>query len=98
MHYLLLYEYVDDYLARRVPFRAAHLDLVRKAHERGEMVMAGAYAEPDYGALLVFRGESPAAAERFAQADPYVTNGLVSKWHVKKWLTVLGDGAQMPQL
>ena len=72
--------------------------LVRAAHDRGEMVMGGAYEEPDRGAVLVFRGDSPIVAERFAQADPYVRNGLVSNWTVKKWLTVVGDGAQIPQL
>ena len=98
MHYLLFYDYVEDYLARRAPLRAAHLELVRKANKRGEIVMGGAYAEPGHGAVLVFRGETPEAAERFANADPYVTSGLVSKWEVKKWLTVVGDGAEMPQV
>jgi uncharacterized protein len=98
MHYLLFYEVVEDYAARRAPFRASHLEHVRKANERGEMVMAGALAEPHRGAVLVFRGESPAVAEAFAKSDPYVTQGLVTKWEVKKWNTVIGDGARMPQV
>ncbi len=98
MHYLLLYEYAADYVAKRAPVRAAHLELVRQAHQRGELVIAGALADPHRGGVLVFRGESPKAAEEFARADPYVNSGVVSKWEIKKWLTVIGDGAQMPQL
>ncbi len=98
MHYLLFYEYVKDYVPKRAPLRAAHLELARKSYERSEMVLGGAYAEPDHGAVIVFRGESPAVAEEFAKADPYVTSGLVTRWEVKKWLTVIGDGATMPQL
>lgn len=98
MHYLLFYDYVEDYAAKRVPLRKQHLDLLREAHERGDAVMAGALAEPHRGAVLVFRGDSPAAAESFARNDPYVKSGLVTKWEVKKWATVIGDGAEMPQL
>jgi uncharacterized protein YciI len=98
VHYLLFYDYVEDYIAKRVPLRARHLALLRESHQRGEAVMAGALAEPDRGAVLVFRGDSPAAAESFAKNDPYVKGGLVTKWEVKKWATVLGDGAEMPQL
>ena len=93
MHYLLFYDYVEDYVPKR-----AHLELARKSYERGEMVLGGAYAEPDHGAVIVFRGESPAVAENFAKADPYVTSGLVTRWEVKQWLTVIGDGATMPQI
>jgi len=96
MHFLLFYEVVDDYVSRRAPFRAEHLSLIQKAHDRGELVMAGALSDPPDGAVLVFRG-SAQAAEAFAQADPYVRNGLVTSWRVRKWNTVIGDGAQMPQ-
>lgn len=98
MHYLLFYDYVPDYEQKRAPLRAAHLELVRKAHERGDLVMAGALGDPHRGGVLVFRGESPQAAETFAKADPYVAKGVVSRWEVKLWMTVIGDGAQMPKL
>ena len=97
MHFLLLYDVVDDYVDRRGPFRAEHLSLVQKAHDRGELVMAGALADPADGAVFVFRGPSPQHAESFAQADPYVRNGLVKTWRVRKWNTVIGDGAKLPE-
>jgi uncharacterized protein len=96
MHYILFYEAAPDYLARRAAFRAQHLAMIAEAHQRGELVIAGALADPADGAVLVFRGPSPAAAEGFAKADPYVLNGLVTSWRVRQWMTVIGDGATMP--
>jgi uncharacterized protein YciI len=94
MHFILFYSVVDDYVARRVQFRAVHLALAREAHERGDLVLAGALANPPDGAVLVFR--SARAAEEFAAKDPYVREGLVTKWHVREWTTVIGDGATPP--
>jgi uncharacterized protein len=94
MHYLLFYEAGADYAERRKPFRAAHLGHARQAVERGELVLAGAYAHPVDGAVLLFRGSSPAAAEEFAKTDPYVINGLVKRWYVREWTTVVGTEAE----
>jgi uncharacterized protein YciI len=96
MHYLLFYDVVDDYVERRLAFRAAHLSLAREAVEQGELVLGGALANPVDGAVLLFRGSSPEVAERFAAADPYVTNGLVTRWHVREWITVVGPDAEVP--
>ncbi|OFW06288.1 MAG: hypothetical protein A3I61_07455 [Acidobacteria bacterium RIFCSPLOWO2_02_FULL_68_18] len=94
MHYLLFYEVVDDYVTRRAPYRAAHLGLAQDAAARGELVLGGAFATPPDGALLLFRGSSSAVAEAFARQDPYVTNGLVTRWWVREWNTVVGAGAE----
>jgi len=90
VHWLLLYEVVDDYLERRTPLRPEHLGLATAAHERGELVMAGALADPADGVVLVFRGDDPSAAEAFAHADPYVREGLVPSWRVRPWTVVIG--------
>jgi len=95
MHYLLLYEVVEDYAERRTPYRRAHITLAREAVARGELVLGGALAHPADGVVLLFRGESPEAAERFAAADPYVRNGIVTKWRVREWTTVVGADAQV---
>ena len=92
MYFLLLYDVVDDYVTRRAPFREAHLELVRAARDRGEMPMAGSYGDPVEGALLLFRSPDASAAERFAAADPYVANGLVTRWRVLPWHEVLTTG------
>ena len=93
MHYLLFYEVVPDYVERRALFRAEHLTLARAAQARGELILGGALAGPVDGAVLLFRGAGPEVAERFAAADPYVTNGLVTRWRVRMWTTVVGADA-----
>jgi hypothetical protein len=96
MHYLLFYDVVDDYVTRRAPLRASHVALARDAVARGELVLAGALANPPDGAVFLFRGASPEAAERFAASDPYVLNGLVRDWRVREWTTVVGRDAESP--
>ncbi len=95
-HYLLIYDYVDDYPERRKAFRAAHLTYARPFAERGELFLGGAYAEPPYGGVLVFKTDSPATVETFAKNDPYVTNGVVAAWRVREWVTVIGRDAIAP--
>jgi uncharacterized protein YciI len=92
MRWVLIYELVDDYVERRAALRAEHLELARAAHGRGELLLAGALADPYDRALLVFSGDRPDVAEAFADADPYVTNGLVTSWTVRQWNEVLEDG------
>ena len=95
-HFLLFYEAGPEYLERRPQFRGAHLKHAWGAHERGDLVVAGALAHPVDGAVLMFQGEDQAVAERFARADPYVVNGLVARWYVREWTTVVGDMAANP--
>jgi len=92
MRWVLIYELVGDYVERRAALRSEHLELARAAHHRGELLLAGALAEPYDRALLVFAGEGPDVAEAFAGADPYVINGLVTSWTVRQWNEVLEDG------
>jgi uncharacterized protein YciI len=90
MYWLLMYDVVDDYLERRAPLRDEHLGLARAAYKRGELVLAGALANPSDGAVLVFRGPDATVAERFAAADPYVRDGVVTTWRVREWTVVVG--------
>jgi uncharacterized protein YciI len=96
VHYLLFYEFVPDYLERRGQYRNEHLTRAWDAHGRGELVLAGAYADPADGALLLFTGDSPEVAHRFAEADPYVKAGLVTRWHIRTWTTVAGQDPSKP--
>lgn len=95
-HFLLFYEAGPDYVERRPLYRAEHLGLVLAAHERGELVIAGPLADPVDGAVLMFVGEDRSVAEAFARADPYVTSGMVARWQVREWTTVVGDLATNP--
>jgi uncharacterized protein YciI len=88
-YFALFYDVIEGFVEKRMPFREEHLRLVREAHARGEIVMAGALGEPPEGALLVFRASSRAVAEEFAGRDPYVRQGLVAGWRVKPWAVVV---------
>jgi uncharacterized protein len=90
VYWILFYDLVDDYLERRQPLREEHLGLARAAHENGTIVLAGALADPPDHAVLVFRADSRDVPERFARADPYVTEGLVTNWSVRPWTVVIG--------
>ncbi len=89
-YYALFYEVVDDFVARRAPFRQEHLRLANEARERGEIIFAGALAEPA-AALIVFHVDDKTKVESFARKDPYVLNGLVKKWEVRLWNVVVGN-------
>ncbi|HXP65255.1 MAG TPA: YciI-like protein [Steroidobacteraceae bacterium] len=96
MHYLLFYEFVPDYLERRAEFRAQHLKLAWEAQARGDLMLAGAYASPVDGAALLFQCPSREVPERFVAADPYVKSGLVTRWSIREWTTVVGRDATTP--
>lgn len=96
MHYLLTYDLAPDYLERRGEFRNEHLKLAWQAQERGEIVIAGALADPADMSVLVFSVASPDVVERFAKADPYVIHGLVTGYRVRQWNTVVGEQAFTP--
>ncbi len=88
-YYLLIYHVVDDYVARRTPFRERHIRLAREAHDRGEIVLGGALEDPVDKALLVFSCEDPKVVETFVREDPYVQNGLIAKWEIRPWNVVI---------
>ncbi len=90
MYYILFYKTIPDYVEKRKPFREAHLAHAGEFHKRGELILAGALAEPADGAVLVFKCESTSTAENFARNDPYVKNGLIKEWQVRPWTVVIG--------
>ncbi len=96
MHFMLIYDVGPEFIQRRAQFRQEHLTLAWKAAEVGQLLLAGALEEPTEQALLLFEGDSPQAATAFAEADPYVRHGLVTRWRVKRWNTVVGSSAASP--
>lgn len=93
-YYVLEYALVDDYVERRAALRQEHLALARDAHARGELLLAGALGEPTDRALLVWAAPDPSVVEDFAERDPYVRNGLVTRWTVRPWTVVIGSEAE----
>jgi uncharacterized protein len=90
-YFALTYELVDDYIERRAVIRAEHLKLAEEWHARGEIVLAGAFAEPADQALLIFRAEDRSSPEAFVRQDPYILNGLVKSWKVRLWNVAIGN-------
>lgn len=95
---VLRYKYVDDILQRRDAVRPAHLAHCHAAANRGEIWIGGPQslaAKPDGvdGATFVFGpGTAPTVLEAFAEGDPYVEAGLVTRTEVSQWGTMIGFG------
>jgi uncharacterized protein len=96
MHFLLFYDFVPDYLQRRAAYREEHLRLAWESQARGGLVLAGALSDPVDAAVLLFQGDNDQEARAFAAADPYVRAGLVTRWSVRPWTTVVGASAATP--
>lgn len=50
---------------------------------RGELVGAGPFISPGGGNMALFR--SRAAAEEFAESDPFYLEGAVKEYQIKDW-------------
>lgn len=90
-YYAMIYDLVDDYMARRGAFREEHLKMAADAHARGELLLGGAFADPPDKALMIFTVDDSKVAESFARKDPYVIHGLVKRWEVRPWTVVIKD-------
>ena len=53
--------------------------MAQAAHDRGELILAGAFSDPFDRALFVWTTADEAAVVRFVESDPYVANGLVDR-------------------
>ncbi len=87
-HAILFYEYVEDILERRGPYREEHLARVRAEQAEGRVVMGGALGDPPHGAAIVFHDVTPEAIEAWVQEDPYVQAGLVASSRIELWNVV----------
>ncbi len=65
---------------------AAHIRRSKELHEQGVLLMSGAFLdktdEPlSTMAILATRD----AAEEYMKGDPFVMQGMTSKWYVREW-------------
>jgi uncharacterized protein YciI len=73
-------------LDQRVRFRTEH-----RAHYAAlgeDLLLAGPYlddAGEPIGSMIIMRAENQQAAQRYAEADPYWTNGVFSSLSVSRW-------------
>jgi uncharacterized protein len=97
MHYLLFYEKAADHAEREPAHAATHREHLHAAIARGELVLGGPLTNPDDGRnVLLFESDTAEAAETFAAADPFVQHGIVIRWQVRPWDTVVGAAAAHP--
>ena len=96
MHHLLIYTYSADYLERRGAYRNDHIAKAWQLQARGQLVLAGAAGDPPDSAVFVFDCDSRDTIEAFVKGDPYYIHGLVEKYEIKPWTTVVGKDAKTP--
>jgi uncharacterized protein len=86
LRYVLFYESGDLSLAA-VHF-AEHQARYTEFMRTGVLLSLGPFMDRS-GSMAVFTSRE--AAEEFAAADPFVINGVVSKWHVREWRVATPD-------
>ncbi len=98
MLYALVGQDVPDSLERRLAVRPAHLARLRALQDEGRLLLAGPFPAIDAndpgsagftGSLVVAEFESFAAAQTWADADPYVAAGVYAGMTVKPFKKVL---------
>ena len=69
---------------------AAHLARSNELHKQGTLLMAGAFLDnPEEPVSTMGIFPTREAAEEYAKGDPFVLNGLVTKWHIREWANIL---------
>jgi hypothetical protein len=98
MLYVILGEDVPNSLEKRLGVRPAHLDRLKALQAEGRLLLAGPFPAVDSpdpgpngftGSLIVAEFDSLEAAEAWAGADPYVTDGVFAQVTVKPFKKVL---------
>ena len=98
MFYAIVGQDVPDSLDRRLAARPAHLERLQALQQAGRLLLAGPFPaidSPDPGAagfsgsLIVAEFDSLAAAQAWADADPYVAAGVYAGVSVKPFKKVL---------
>ena len=89
--YVLQYEFVENVLEKRAPFREGHLAIFRKQVQDGNLVIGGVVDHPPKSSVAIFRHLTPEDIEQMVQQDPYGMNGIVTKYTIKPYIAVAGD-------
>ena len=83
MKYVLFYESAPGVRENAPRHAAAHMARWADFRAGGTLLMIGPFAIPEEGALAIFTTRE--AAQEFAAGDPFVLEGVVSKWYVREW-------------
>jgi uncharacterized protein YciI len=89
VRHVLFYESAPDVLSKAPAHFPAHKARLDDFHARGTLLMVGTFGDPQAeGSMAIFT--SRAAAEEFAEDDPFVLNGVVRAWHIREWNEIFG--------
>ena len=91
--FVLLYESPSAARSKIPEFFPAHNAYAEefRARHPGALIMIGPFSEPEEGqpgAMSIFT--SSESEGDFAESDPFVVNGVVSTWRVRRWLVSEG--------
>ncbi|MBK5000389.1 YciI family protein [Pseudomonas sp. S31] len=98
MLYAIIASDVANSLEKRLAARPAHIERLQQLKAEGRVVLAGPHPAIDSndpgdagfsGSLIVAEFDSLAAAQAWADADPYVAAGVYDKVIVKPFKQVL---------
>jgi len=83
MKFVSFYDVAPTALPKLKEHFPAHRTRLEEFHARGVLLAAGPLGNPPDSAMGIFTSRE--AAEEFIKGDPFVINGLVSKWRVVEW-------------
>ena len=98
MLYAIISEDIADSLALRMAARPAHLERLQELKQQCRLILAGPHPAIDSedpgqqgfsGSLVVAEFTDLAAAQQWADADPYIEAGVYAKVTVKPFKKVL---------
>ncbi len=98
MLYAIIASDVANSLEKRLAARPAHIERLQQLQAEGRVVLAGPHPAIDSndpgeagfsGSLIVAEFDSLAAAQSWADADPYIAAGVYDKVVVKPFKQVL---------
>ncbi len=90
VYFITKYKTIDEVRAKAPEVITAHLERSDKLHNEGKVIMAGAFLDrPEEPVTTMAIFYTREAAEEFAKGDPFVLNGMVSKWYVREWANIL---------
>ena len=98
MFYAIIGEDVPESSAKRLAARPPHIERLKQLQEEGRLLLAGPFPAVDSidpgpagmsGSLIVAEFASLEEAQRWAEADAYVTEGVFSKVTVKPFRKTL---------
>jgi uncharacterized protein YciI len=88
VRYVVFYESNPDAAAKIPEVFPAHREHWTGFVERRELVAIGPFSDRS-GAMAVFTTRE--AAEAFAEGDPFVLEGVISRWYVREWMEALSE-------